>query len=821
MWTEEAEAKSITGGRSLPKQRHRICGLILILTTILSAFSIIILKEVPTAGAEILGSNIRVDDTGMDSSDQNVPSIVTSSDGTIYVAWDDERNDNLFEDIYVTRSLDGGQTFGEDMRINDNTGLSRRYGVDIATDSTDRVHAVWIDWRNDADGMGNWPSGGVDGKNNADIYYSNSTDGGRSWSPNLTPSNTSRNDLDTAPSIAVDSKDSIHVVWEAILNGSSLRYIFYSNSTNNGMSFSEPWRIDNSNGTSVGPSIAIDENDVIYVVWEDYRNITTRADIWFTKSMDGGLTFEGYRRVNTDTSPVGQTYPRISARKLVIGIVWAETGLGWNISFTSSFDGGASFSEAAVVNDNVDQVTRDFPSIWINESQYISIAWETKKNGNLDICFANSTDGGGSFSANQRVNDDLGTAPQAGVDLTMDSNGYVYLVWSDWRNGNGDIYFARAPPQIADLEPIDISFNPPSPVTEWTIIDLNATIRNNGDREATNVLVRFFDGDSSFDVQIGLDQILPGIDANGGIGYAEAQWIATPGGLHTIYVVVDPENNVTESNETNNVATENISVISLRPPTLVQAVLTGNGLENVTLNWSLSPDDGMGSRTVTGYKIFRNMTYNSEGLSYSLIAILPNGTSTFTDPGVGEGNPNNYFYRVCARDVNNTTVCSRTQAGKFTRPLIKGLNLLSAPLIQADESIEMVLQTVEFDKAWTYDSFAEKWKWYMTFKPYKGELRSINETKGFWVNATEDCNFTIAGIVPIQTNVHLNRGWNLVGFPSFQQDYTVADLKADVTAGRIEGFDASAPPYFLRLMLGGDILETGYGYWLNVAAETT
>jgi hypothetical protein len=249
-------------------------------------------------------------------------------------------------------------------------------------------------------------------------------------------------------------------------------------------------------------------------------------------------------------------------------------------------------------------------------------------------------------------------------------------------------------------------------------------------------------------------------------------------------------------------------------------VLSGNDLENVTIDWSLSPDDGMGSMTVKGYKVYRNMTYDPDGLGYSLFSSIPNGTSTFTDNGAGEGDLNNYFYRMCARDVNNTTACSRTQAGKFTRPLITGPILMSVPLIQSDESVEKVLQTVEFDKAWVYDSLIEKWKWHVTFKPYKGVLKTINETQGFWVNVTNDCNFTVAGIVPIQTNIHLSKGWNLVGFPSFQQDYTVANLKADVIVERAEGFNVLASPYFLRLMLDGDILQPGYGYWVKVADET-
>ncbi len=794
---------------------------VLFAVVILSAFATIVSRQIPTANAEIFGTNVRVDDTGVDPSNQHSPVIAVSFDGTIYVIWEDKRNSNLYEDIYGTSSVNGGFTFGKSVKINDNEGLSRRYALDVTTDSKGAAHAVWMDWRDDADGLYN-PGGGVDGKNLVNIYYSNSTDGGMSWSSNLILSNNSSSYFDYGPRIRIDSKDVIHVVWATDLMGTGLVYTLYSRSADNGDSFSESVRIDNSSGSAIGvPSIAIDEKDVIYVVWEDDRNATTRRDIWFAKSTDGGLNFKDHKAIHQDAQPTDQRVPRISARGGMIGVVWYNEPPFVNISFVSSFDGGQSFGNPEVINDDFSPVWRQFPSLWINETQYVSVAWMTERNGNKDIYFANSTDGGGSFSANQKVNDDLGTEPQSAVDLTMDSNGYVFLVWSDYRNGNYDIYFSRAPPEIADLEPISFSFSPPSPVTEWTPVRLNATIRNNGDREATDVLLRFFDGDPSFNVQIGLDRIVPRIDANGGIGYAETQWIATPGGLHTLYVIVDPENNVTESNESNNVATVDIGVISLRPPSITQAVLNGKDLENVTIDWSLSPDDGMGSMTVTGYGIYKNMTYSLDGLGYSLFAFLPNGTSTFTDIGAGERDSNNYFYRVCAKDVNNTTACSATQAGKFTRPLVKGPNLASIPLIQSDETVEKVLQTVRFDKAWVYDSPSEKWKWHMTFKPYKGVLQTINETQGFWVNVTNDCNLTVAGIVPIQTSIQLRKGWNLIGFQSFQQDYMVADLKTDVGAERVEGFEALTPPYFLRLMLNGDDLRTGYGYWVKVADETT
>jgi parallel beta-helix repeat protein len=256
-------------------------------------------------------------------------------------------------------------------------------------------------------------------------------------------------------------------------------------------------------------------------------------------------------------------------------------------------------------------------------------------------------------------------------------------------------------------------------------------------------------------------------------------------------------------------------------PTILRADLSGNDLENVTVEWNLSSDDGAGQDSVIRYSIFRGTTYDVNAIGYQLIATVPKGTIEFNDNLAGEGNPNNYFYRLCAVDLNNLTNCSVSQAGKFTRLLSNGPNLVSIPLVQPNESIETVLQTLKWDEAWSYDPLLRKWKSHMTFKPYNGELRELNISMGIWVNVTEQSNLTVAGKVPSSTTVYLHAGWNLVGFPSFNVNYAVSDLKASVGAESIEGFDAFIPPYFLRALTDGDVLQAGYGYWVKVAGDTS
>ncbi|MCJ2564191.1 MAG: right-handed parallel beta-helix repeat-containing protein [Candidatus Thermoplasmatota archaeon] len=262
-----------------------------------------------------------------------------------------------------------------------------------------------------------------------------------------------------------------------------------------------------------------------------------------------------------------------------------------------------------------------------------------------------------------------------------------------------------------------------------------------------------------------------------------------------------------------------VSSIPPEPPILLQADLSGLQSESVMLTWSLSPDDGAGLNSVAGYEIRRSVTYDLQGLGYGLLVTLPNQTAAYVDVLAGEGDPNDYFYLVCAFDGYGKASCSDNQASKFTRQLSKGPNLVSIPLLVSDESTSTVLRTMSFDSAWFFDPVNENWECYGTFKDYRRSLSHIDRTMGFWVTVTDGSNLTVAGIVPSSTNIQLRSGWNLVSFPSFNVTYTVADLKAETGATRVEGYDPS-PPYHLRVLGDGEMLQAGYGYWVKVETDS-
>ncbi|MCK4444795.1 MAG: hypothetical protein KAW09_09640, partial [Thermoplasmata archaeon] len=86
-------------------------------------------------------------------------------------------------------------------------------------------------------------------------------------------------------------------------------------------------------------------------------------------------------------------------------------------------------------------------------------------------------------------------------------------------------------------------------------------------------------------------------------------------------------------------------------------------------------------------------------------------------------------------------------------------------------------------------------------------------TKGYWIHATQDCNLTVVGKVPIETRITHSVGWNLLGYPSFANRTIQSALDTKYWES-VEGFNNTASPYHLEEMFGTDLLTAGNGYWV-------
>ncbi|MFQ5883642.1 MAG: PKD domain-containing protein [Thermoplasmata archaeon] len=255
------------------------------------------------------------------------------------------------------------------------------------------------------------------------------------------------------------------------------------------------------------------------------------------------------------------------------------------------------------------------------------------------------------------------------------------------------------------------------------------------------------------------------------------------------------------------------------PPRLIDAVLSGPLLEDVELSWELSGDDGAGDDDVDGYNIYRGTAYDPDCSGYGLLATLPLGSDSWVDTAAGHGDPNIYFYCVGAVDDAAQETLAEQQASKFAKLMSSGMVLMSMPLQVSDSSVTTVFQTVSFQRVIYYDAMAGKrhnWRTFDTRKPYS-DLQNVDHTMALWVEVLSESHFTVAGLIPQETTIHLVTGWNFVGYPSFI-DRTVSGTLA-VHYQTVEGFDPMDPPWYLTRLGEGDLMTAGEGYWIHVSED--
>ena len=113
--------------------------------------------------------------------------------------------------------------------------------------------------------------------------------------------------------------------------------------------------------------------------------------------------------------------------------------------------------------------------------------------------------------------------------------------------------FVHLPSPDLTLTYSDIAFSKHNPLNGTEVI-VYAKIHNVGELDAENVDVDFLDGDTEISL------ISMPLVANGSYQTVNVTWIATPPGFHSIKVRIDPNNNIKETDENNNIATRSIYV---------------------------------------------------------------------------------------------------------------------------------------------------------------------------------------------------------------------------------------------------------------------
>ena len=153
----------------------------------------------------------------------------------------------------------------------------------------------------------------------SNIFFAFSTDNGQIFS--LPHSLNNRTIESFAPQIS-SSGNNVYVVWTEFVPSGDLFSpdTFFAFSTDNGQTFSSPENLSKTTGTSQGPQISSEGNNV-YVVWEDFTP-ADNFDIFFAVSTDNGQTFRTPENLSKTTE--NSQGAQISSEGNNVYVVWEE-----------------------------------------------------------------------------------------------------------------------------------------------------------------------------------------------------------------------------------------------------------------------------------------------------------------------------------------------------------------------------------------------------------------------------------------------------------------------------------------------------------------
>jgi hypothetical protein len=351
----------------------------------------------------------------------------------IYVGWQRDNTDAAHSDIYFARSTNGGASFSIPIKINDDVlGTAFAEGAFPFVGADGDVYITWYDSY-------------YQGHEPGSMYVDKSTNGGLTFGTDIKvadfdmpPKYTYGNSCFRAksfPSAAADPHNSEKL------------YITY---------ISDPdgyfdKRLCSGHAPGVPPAPGSDipvidrEGSNVYVAYRDNRN-GGGTDIYFNRSTDNGQTWNlpDIGPLDNGDTPGANTswMQQLASTGSYVYCAWEDYRLGTNahIYFNRSLNNGQTW-QTDVFIDGGGAFTSSTPAIACVGS-YVYVAWSDNRNGMNDIYLNVSSNYGQTWGTPRRV--DLGDTPGAfhSVQPRLVCTGnYVHCMWLDERTGTFQTYY--------------------------------------------------------------------------------------------------------------------------------------------------------------------------------------------------------------------------------------------------------------------------------------------------------------------------------------------------------------------------------------------
>jgi uncharacterized protein YkwD len=283
----------------------------------------------------------------------------------------------------------------------------------------------------------------------------------------------------------------------------------------------------------------------------------------------------------------------------------------------------------------------------------------------------------------------------------------------------------------------DIAFDPPSP-SEGQEVNISANIHSQGLTDAFPVEIKFFDGDpNSGGIQIGAVQI-PHILIHGESAVVSRTWDTTgKAGSHEIFVMVDGESIISETNEGNNKAVKSLFVNSANQST--------NPPIHLDEGWNLVSFPYLMSNTAIEYVLnsidgeYNAVQYYSASDDLDSWKHYHVSKPSYMNDLNEINNKMGFWIHITDNDGADLVIDGNAPSSPQNVPLRKGWNLVGYPSTTARKrniALNNLIFGTEIDAVEYHDNTVQNIK----------DLEQKDNMKpatGYWIHATQDCTWIV------------------------------------------------------------------------------
>jgi hypothetical protein len=376
-------------------------------------------------------------------------SMAISENGTLFVGWKEaDTHNGPGIRVSITKSADGGNTW------------TNPYSMPMFTSDTTGQSDPWLVWHDGAIYYA-YLEYSITGPSLSQITVARSDNYGASWTPVTASYGNFFADKET---MVISDNGTIYVVYDDVDVASTLgdANIRLSRSIDGGNTFQEICNITEQDPWRCFPYISLSSENNLYVAWLYIEPETLNwGNIELSKSFDGGNTFQESRFINSDGN-----YSTSAPGKITLPVVRFDQNDRLYVLWADGFDQGENSFDVYL------RYSDDFGDTWSNRLRVNPTVegnqWNPEMtidgDGRLHIVYYDEQgsyyrpyyrtisfigDGrdtpifGDPIPVADSLTSSTFTRPGEYMAIRLDSQGVPHIVWSDGRNSEMDIYYAR------------------------------------------------------------------------------------------------------------------------------------------------------------------------------------------------------------------------------------------------------------------------------------------------------------------------------------------------------------------------------------------